>query len=383
MRKYAYIFLFCFLVCSCWAQETVKKSPFNTAKMSWTGTGWALKDGYVVTNHHVAYGARTLRLYSTQGDSTYCYHARIIAMDEDNDLALLRIIEPLPQKMQRPPYSVRTEQAEVGEAVWVMGYPKPMYMGNEIKLTNGILSCLSGFKGMTNTYQISAPLQPGNSGGPLLDAEGRVIGIVNSSYTQGENVNYAIKSKHLADLLERTIPWRNIMPKSPACRGKKLHRQARLIKPYVYYIFASSAVLDDKGAVVKEPESAQENSSKRVIESPYVDKSSSTTHALKIQRVVLSDEETVVEMICMSEDIQGMYTFLSLSPDISLEVGDKHYPLVRAEGIALAPEKTLISAQQGNQVFRMVFPPISQRTTVFNIVEPESNGWRFYGITLK
>ena len=76
-------------------------------------------------------------------------------------------------------------------------------LGTEIKLTDGKISSQTGFQGQSKTYQISAPIQPGNSGGPLFNSEGDIVGIVNSKFTAGDNVGYAIKSQYLLDLLAK------------------------------------------------------------------------------------------------------------------------------------------------------------------------------------
>ena len=83
-------------------------------------------------------------------------------------------------------------------------------MGDEIKLTNGIISAKTGFQGDISTYQISVPIQPGNSGGPLLDKFGNAVGVIvaklrNQASSDGdvENVNYAVKSSYLSPLLKR------------------------------------------------------------------------------------------------------------------------------------------------------------------------------------
>ncbi|MEZ7938527.1 MAG: trypsin-like peptidase domain-containing protein, partial [Schleiferiaceae bacterium] len=87
--------------------------------------------------------------------------------------------------------------------MFVLGFPYALsLLGSEVKLTDGKISSQSGFQGYSKTYQISAPIQPGNSGGPLFNDDGDVIGVVSSKFTEGENVGYAIKSDYLLNLLE-------------------------------------------------------------------------------------------------------------------------------------------------------------------------------------
>jgi S1-C subfamily serine protease len=75
-------------------------------------------------------------------------------------------------------------------------------MGDEVKLTNGIISSKSGFQGDVTSYQITAPVQPGNSGGPLFDDKGNIIGIINAKHVGAENASYAIKASYLMNLID-------------------------------------------------------------------------------------------------------------------------------------------------------------------------------------
>lgn len=178
--------------------------PFRTKQPSdWTGTGWMLNDGYVVTNHHVADNARTIRLKFPKENGWNELSAETVLLDEENDLAILRILDSIPKELHNIPYSLKNDLADVGESVFVLGYPMTTTMGDEIKLTTGIISSHSGFQGSNVQYQISAPVQPGNSGGPLFDNDGNVIGVVNAKHTGAENVSYAIKANFLENLISK------------------------------------------------------------------------------------------------------------------------------------------------------------------------------------
>ena len=116
-----------------------------------------------------------------------------------------------------------------------MGYPLIETMGNEIKLTDGIINADSGFKGDATTYQISASAQPGNSGGPLFDLIGNVIGVVNAKHIKADNVTYAIKSSFLIRLLN-SIPTPPDLPTNNKLSDKSLPEQAAEIRKFVYII---------------------------------------------------------------------------------------------------------------------------------------------------
>lgn len=132
---------------------------------NWTGTGWALKDGYVVTNFHCVDGASNILLKSLQGD----FHAKVVAIDESSDLAIIKINDEAFSGFGEVPYSIERKQCEVGESIWTIGYPMIDVMGEEVKFTDGKISAKTGYMGDLSTYQITVPIQPGNSGGPLFN----------------------------------------------------------------------------------------------------------------------------------------------------------------------------------------------------------------------
>jgi len=180
---------------------TNKKEPKVIDTIS-TGTGFIIsKNGYILTNAHVIRGHSNIYAYADKKR----YKANIILVDSDNDIALLKI----KGKFNYLPLNLK--KAEVGEDIAVIGYPNIGLQGNEIKATFGEINSLSGIQGDIRHYQIDAPIQPGNSGSPLLNMKGEVIGIVNATLNQvvmlkktgtlAQNVNYAIKLSYALPLL--------------------------------------------------------------------------------------------------------------------------------------------------------------------------------------
>jgi S1-C subfamily serine protease len=108
-------------------------------------------------------------------------------------------------------------------------------MGTEIKLTTGVISSRSGYQGDVSTYQVSVPVQPGNSGGPLFNYKGELIGIINAKHTGAENVSYAIKTSYVRNLIE-SFTNDVITPNNNKLSGNDLPEQVKQIKPYVYLI---------------------------------------------------------------------------------------------------------------------------------------------------
>lgn len=154
-------------------------------------------------------------------------------------MALLRITDQSFSGFGTIPYSLSTVISEVGEDVFVLGYPLTSTMGDEIKLTTGIISSKTGFQGDVALYQISAPIQPGNSGGPLFDKKGNVIGIVSAKHTGAENVGYAVKTLYLRNLVE-SCASASIIPNANTISTLPLTGKVKSEKNFVFIIKCSS-----------------------------------------------------------------------------------------------------------------------------------------------
>ena len=222
--------------------EFVKIFPMNSygkpISDQWSGTGWALGDGYLVTNNHVAGEARSIIIKGIDGNYNTGYTAEVVATDKVNDIAILKINDSRFNGYGVLPYGVSARIADVGEDVFVLGYPLTQSMGYEIKLTNGIVSSLTGFKGAVSLYQMTAPIQPGNSGGPMFDKNGNVIGIVVSSHANAENVEYAIKTAYLKILIE-SAGLNIVFPNNNTISAMSLPEKVKRVKNFVYYIECS------------------------------------------------------------------------------------------------------------------------------------------------
>lgn len=206
----------------------------KTQGSSWTGTGFALKNGYIVTNNHVVEGASSILVQGING-TTVEYKAEVVAVDKNNDLALIRINDYRFDGFGSIPYSIKETLCDVGSDVFVLGYPLTSYMGEEIKLTNGIISSRSGYQGDITTYQISAPVQPGNSGGPMFDKNGNVVGIVNAGIPGAENVGYAIKTSYLFNLIKSSVSS-TIIPQTNTVSAKSLPEKVKTLRRFTFYI---------------------------------------------------------------------------------------------------------------------------------------------------
>lgn len=356
----------------------------------WSGTGWALNNGYVVTNHHVVDNARTIRLTFTRGEEVACYSGEVAVTDEENDLAIIHINDPQFKGFGTLPYAVKTALAEVGESVFVLGYPMTSTMGDEIKLTTGIVSSHSGFQGDRSQYQISAPVQSGNSGGPLFDDDGNIIGIVSAKHREAENVSYAVKASYLTPLIDRLSDKTGVLPDRNTIAGKSLPEKVKQVKGLVCFIYCSTTVSNPRRETrpQQNPDADQGERSRRdsgneggkVIFNPDVNYSHADN--TRITRVILTDNETIIELEANNELQSGYATSMSIAPNTVLVLGNDEFQLVRAEGIAIAPESTPYTYRGETKTFRLFFPPIPRSTTSISVVEPGSD-WKFYGISLK
>lgn len=207
----------------------------NTPKIS-SGTGFGIStDGIIVTNYHVIDGAKTIKIRGINSDFNKTYKAKVLVSDKNNDLALIQIDDYGFTSLGTIPYTIKTGLTRVGENIFVLGYPLRATMGDEIKLTNGIISSRTGFQGDVTSYQISAPVQPGNSGGPLFDNQGNLIGIINAKHVGAENASYAVKTSYLSNLID-LLPSPPKLQTINSLTGKTLTQQVVLVKKFVYII---------------------------------------------------------------------------------------------------------------------------------------------------
>ena len=136
------------------------------------------------------------------------------------------------------PYNFQSRSSDVGTTVYAYGYPMALTaMGKEIKVTDGIINSKSGFQGDITTYQISAPIQGGNSGGPLFDDQGNFIGI-NSAVIRkdiADNVGYSIKSSYVLSLID-VLPKSIDLPSSTELKSLPLTEQIKQISKFVVLI---------------------------------------------------------------------------------------------------------------------------------------------------
>ena len=223
-------------------QKEQEQAEEAKRKAGWSGSGFALTQGHIVTNYHVVENAKTILVKGIKGDFATEYRASVVATDKVNDIAIIKISDDRFKGFGATPYKIKRAMSDVGESVWALGYPMVGVMGDEVKFTDGKISARTGIQGDMSVYQISVPIQPGNSGGPLFDNYGNIVGITSSGLNReafnSENVNYAIKTSYLYNLIESSMSA-SILPQGTAMQGQTLTEKIKLAKKFVYIILCS------------------------------------------------------------------------------------------------------------------------------------------------
>jgi S1-C subfamily serine protease len=194
----------------------------------------------MLTANHVVDGAAKIIVKTKR----LALAARLVKVDKTNDVALLKItgaylpsaltnemllrgsnpqLSPVASSF-RPLRVLSSSDVRLGDSVSTLGFPNPELQGNAPKFTRGEINSLAGLRDDPHRFQISAQIQPGNSGGPLLDRSGNVVGLVQSTLNDArqllatglvpQNVNYALKSEYLVRFLQ-SVPGVVLKDRAP------------------------------------------------------------------------------------------------------------------------------------------------------------------------
>lgn len=145
--------------------------------------------GYLITNAHVVKGSSTIIVSNNKGQE---FKAKIIYADNERDIAFLKIDDEDFKSIGLLPYRIKKNDIDLGEQIFTLGFPR-----DEIVYNEGYLSAKTGYNGDTLMCQIAVSANPGNSGGPVLNKNGEVIGILSTAQQNAEGVVFAIKSKNI------------------------------------------------------------------------------------------------------------------------------------------------------------------------------------------
>ncbi len=198
------------------------------------GTGFLIDPkGYLITNAHVIENATHIAIQGSNGSDL---NARVLFVDNDRDLAILKIEDKGFKVPKVLPYGIKKSGAEIAEPIYTLGYPR-----NDIVYGEGYLAAKTGYNGDTLTCQITVPANRGNSGSPILNKNGDVIGILSTKQNTAEGAVFAIRSKYIYTLLNSLVKEDSSfqaikLPSASPLKGADRMQQVRRISDFVYMV---------------------------------------------------------------------------------------------------------------------------------------------------
>lgn len=208
-----------------------KKTNYAPANME--GSAFALNNkGYVITSYHMVKGADSIFVQNSNTERTL---TKLILCDPKLDLAVLKINNEMTIKNWQVPFSFKEKTMDIGERVFTLGYPR-----KDIVYGEGSLSSLSGYSNDTSMYQVSIPVNPGNSGGPVLDEEGNLVGVVRGKISGAEATSFAIKANQILSSINSAVSdslkTELSTKRKSSLRHMKRADQIKKINPYVFNV---------------------------------------------------------------------------------------------------------------------------------------------------
>ncbi len=205
------------------AQTT--NTPVADARYS--GTGFAVSnDGYLVTNYHVTEGADSVYIQNHKGQY---FKASLISFDAAKDIALLKVDDKhFRFGKGEVPYTFSASKRNLGTQIYTLGYP-----GDEMVYNEGYISAKNGYEGDSAQYRLELPAEQGQSGAPVIDTRGHVVGIITGKKTASEGTTYAISSKAVLQVLNNLPKDVNLrIPKSNKLQAYSREQQIEKLEQY-------------------------------------------------------------------------------------------------------------------------------------------------------
>jgi serine protease Do len=189
--------------------------------------------GLMITNAHVVKDSRNIKIFNSKGDQ---FNAFVVQLDIPRDVAIIKIDDSRFKPFSSLPYGIRKATSELAEPVFTLGFPR-----DEIVYGEGYLSARTGYLGDTLSCQIAVPANPGNSGGPVFNHEGEVIGILTGKQTEADDVVFAIQSKYIyqaVDNVKKNPIYQNvkITSKTNNLSGLTKQQQVKKIEDCVFMV---------------------------------------------------------------------------------------------------------------------------------------------------
>jgi len=198
------------------------------------GTGFLVDaKGYLVTNAHVINNAKNVAVQNAAGRDL---RAEIVYKDVARDIAILKIVDKRFKSPSAIPYAIKKSSSEIAEPIFSLGYPR-----NDIVYGEGYLAAKTGYKGDTMAVQISINANSGNSGSPIINRKGEIIGVLNARQSTAEGAVFAIQSRYIFDALtqlqKKDTAFKNVkLPTASTIKGIDRTKQVEKITDYVYMV---------------------------------------------------------------------------------------------------------------------------------------------------
>ena len=209
------------------------QQPVMSTPVRYNGTGFLIDaKGLMITNAHVVKNSKNIFVQNNKGDQ---FKAFVVKLDVPRDVAIIKIDDDSFKSSSSLPYSIKKTNSDIAEPIFTLGYPR-----DEVVYGEGYLSARTGYNGDTLSCQISIAANPGNSGGPIFNHNGEVIGILSAKETETEGAVFAVQSKYIyqvVDELKKSSLYKNVKISSKSqLSGLDKVQQVKKIQDFVFMV---------------------------------------------------------------------------------------------------------------------------------------------------